>query len=188
MNKPEASHKIMRKRVVYNIIVFCLLVVLAAAVFMPLPKRLCIWESGNSAVVEVFAANTDDFVISYTHSVNRGRVRDFYTLATDGGICLTHTVFVSYGAGMPEPSGEQVFEITDEGIEISNINLELEELILQTGVIADHHVETADKTVVLNEKIPMQTRIIIGVRRISGYEIIKDSLRNQIQKGRSGDS
>ena len=47
--------------------------------------------------------NLDDFVISYTHSVNKGRVHDYYSVGNNGVLILNQTEFVSYGAGIPEP-------------------------------------------------------------------------------------
>jgi len=56
----------------------------------------------------------DGFSISYTHSVNKGRVKDFYKAKGRNLVC-GRTVFVSYGAGIPEPQGMPgaVFESTD---------------------------------------------------------------------------
>ena len=46
----------------------------------------------------------EGFIISYTHSVNKGRVHDYYrTLKNTKELELYQTQFVSYGAGIPEP-------------------------------------------------------------------------------------
>ena len=46
---------------------------------------------------------TKGFVISYTHSVNKGRVHDYYKHTPEKKLELYKTSFVSYGAGIPEP-------------------------------------------------------------------------------------
>ena len=63
------------------------------------------------------------FIISYTHSVNKGRVKDYYTVNKDFSLLCDKSVFVSYGAGIPEPQDfpDAVFSVTSEGYTITNI-------------------------------------------------------------------
>ena len=49
------------------------------------------------------AGYRNGFIISYTHSVNKGRVHDYYRSAQKDELELYKTQFVSYGAGIPEP-------------------------------------------------------------------------------------
>lgn len=123
-------------------------------------------------------AAVNGFVISYTHSVNKGRVHDFYRLEKDGSLTLYQTEFVSYGAGIPEPEETPgaVFTVTDTGYFISNLNRNLEELVMAVGVIADHSVKInaeGEEEVFLNTLFAPQTSLIIKKTRVSLVDYIK---------------
>ena len=81
------------------------------------------------------------FIISYTHSVNKGRIHDFYKCDEDNGVLILQSMhFVSYGAGIPEP--EEIpgadFIAWDDCYIIANINRLLPKLVMAVGVVADH--------------------------------------------------
>lgn len=83
------------------------------------------------------------FCISYTHSVNKGRVHDYYEFdKKTGDLIMTQTHFVSYGAGIPEPEETEGadFEVLSNGYLIKNINRRVPELLMAVGVIADHTI------------------------------------------------
>lgn len=110
------------------------------------------------------------FCLSYTHSVNKGRVHDFYRVLQDGSLLLDKTVFVSYGAGMPEPAetAGAVFSVTDQGYCLSNINRKLDKLLMAVGVTARHSIslvsESGEKSkdeLELDRVFPAQTSLLI---------------------------
>lgn len=120
-----------------------------------------------------------NFVISYTHSVNKGRVHDFYTWDKDGILTMDQTQFVSYGAGIPEP-GETpgaVFVVTDEGYFIKNIKRSVARLTMGVGLIANHTIRF-DTAQVCGQEIPFtrlfepQTSVILEIKRVSLLEYI----------------
>ncbi len=124
-----------------------------------------------------------EFVISYTHSVNKGRVRDFYTVLDDGSLMLSKSRFGSYGAGMPEPEdlAGQVFVVTDSYLEMQQINQKMPGLYLAVGVIAGHALELLPESGEssfwpLNEYFAPQTRLYISYRRVSVCQLIFSSL------------
>ena len=82
------------------------------------------------------------FIISYTHSVNKGRVKDYYTIKSDYTLLCDKSVFLSYGAGIPEPQDfpDAVFSVTPEGYTITNINRNLKKLTMAVGIIANHAI------------------------------------------------
>lgn len=129
------------------------------------------------------------FVISYTHSVNKGRVHDYYECNKDGSLVLTKTHFVSYGAGIPEPEETKGadFTVLDNGYLINNLNRQLSKLVMAVGIIANHTFATCSYG---NEKIgePLQevpftnyfapqTSIILDIKRVNLVEYI---FNNQI--------
>lgn len=86
-------------------------------------------------------AYKNGFIISYTHSVNKGRVHDFYKCdKEENALVLQSTHFVSYGAGIPEPEETPgaTFIALDDCYIISNINRVVPKLVMAVGIIANH--------------------------------------------------
>ena len=123
------------------------------------------------------------FAISYTHSVNKGRVKDFYKEKGRNLVC-GRTVFVSYGAGIPEPQEMPgaVFESTDEGYEISNINRTVENLVMAVGIVANHAISIQDKNgkytdYFLADFFEPQTSIVFQIKNVSFADYIFHHIR-----------
>lgn len=163
----------MRKRIV------CAAVVLfAVAAVLTVPCLRCVSVSNRKNPGERVLSHTalGGFVISYTHSVNKGRVHDFYDI--DGGmLVLEKTAFVSYGAGIPEASETDGarFAVTDDGYVITNLNRRLERLVMAVGVIAEHTMTVGDKDVLLRTLFAPQTSLSIEVKKVplSAYLLAK---------------
>lgn len=125
----------------------------------------------------------DGFVISYTHSVNKGRIHDFYTCDQKNDTLILQSMhFVSYGAGIPEP--EEVpgatFIAMDDYYIISNINRVLPRLAMAVGLIADHsfiatnmngnyenNFNDIEGEVFLKKYFAPQTSLIFEVKKVS---------------------
>ena len=121
------------------------------------------------------AGYSKGFVISYTHSVNKGRVHDFYRHTDDNKLELYKTSFVSYGAGIPEPDEipGAVFAVKDKNYEISGINRVVPRLVMAVGLIAEHSitfdeaVEVGQKEFFLTDFFEPQTSIIFEYKKVS---------------------
>ena len=122
------------------------------------------------------------FIISYTHSVNKGRVKDYYTIKSDYTLLCDKSVFLSYGAGIPEPQDfpDAVFSVTSEGYTITNINRNLKQLTMAVGIIANHSITILNSNVVnsqtefsdskeffLTDFFEPQTSINLQIKRVS---------------------
>ena len=122
------------------------------------------------------------FIISYTHSVNKGRVKDYYTIKPDYTLLCDKSVFLSYGAGIPEPQDfpDAVFSVTSEGYTITNINRNLKQLTMAVGIIANHSITILNSNVVnsqtefsdskeffLTDFFEPQTSINLQIKRVS---------------------
>ena len=122
------------------------------------------------------------FIISYTHSVNKGRVKDYYTIKDDYTLLCDKSVFLSYGAGIPEPQDfpDAVFSVTSEGYTITNINRNLKKLTMAVGIIANHSITILNSNVVnsqtefsdskeffLTDFFEPQTSINLQIKRVS---------------------
>ena len=132
-----------------------LLIVLALlAVNLPVVRVLSISNRKNrSERIYSRSAMARGFAISYTHSVNKGRVHDFYRVAQNGEIELFMTRFVSYGAGIPEPTETEgaTFRVSETGYVIENVHRILPRLVMAVGVVAEHSV------MVTNADSPLET-------------------------------
>ena len=122
------------------------------------------------------------FCISYTHSVNKGRVHDYYRRSPDNKLILDRTIFVSYGAGIPEPEETKgaVFTVLPNGYEISGLNRTVPELVMAVGLIAEHSIaflddENSPELIehFLKNYFAPQTSIILNIKRVSLFDYIK---------------
>lgn len=140
-----------------------------AAALLTVPCVRCVSVSNRKHPAErvLSRAALGGFSISYTHSVNKGRVHDYYVC--DGGmLVLEKTVFVSYGAGIPEVSetdGAQ-FAVTNDGYVITNLNRRLPQLVMAVGVIAEHAITVQNKDVLLKTLFEVQTSLIFEIKKV----------------------
>lgn len=123
------------------------------------------------------------FVISYTHSVNKGRVHDFYLCQNDDTLLLDHTTFVSYGAGIPEPDETPgaIFTVTPNGYTISNLKRVLPRFVMAVGIIANHSIvfdynndfsKNNNSEIMLSDLFAPQTSILFEIKRVSLIDYI----------------
>lgn len=141
----------------------------AAVAVLTVPSVRCVSVSSrkNPAERVLSRAALGGFVISYTHSVNKGRVHDFYV--TDGGmLVLEKTAFVSYGAGIPEASETDGarFVVTDDGYVIENLNRRIGRLVMAVGVVAEHSMTVGDKEVLLSTLFAPQTSLLFAIKNV----------------------
>ena len=149
------------------------LLALIIILFIPIFPKLLI----NN---KIFNIEKKEFIISYTHSVNSGRVRDYYIIKSKY-IILSKTRFMSYGAGIPEPEKRQKFTETEDYIEISDINRKIDNLYLFVGTIANHKIEIDEKKIELKEIFKPQENIKIEYKILSIFEYIKLLILNKLE-------
>lgn len=149
------------------------LLALIIILFIPIFPKLLI----NN---KIFNIEKKEFIISYTHSVNRGRVRDYYIIKSKY-IILSKTRFMSYGAGIPELEKRQKFRETEDYIEISDINRKIDNLYLFVGTIANHKIEIDEKKIELKEIFKPQENIKIEYKILSIFEYIKLLILNKLE-------
>lgn len=149
---------------------FIVLLALIIILFIPIFPKLLI----NN---KIFNIEKKEFIISYTHSVNRGRVRDYYIIKSKY-IILSKTRFMSYGAGIPEPEKRQKFTETEDYIEISDINKKIDNLYLFVGTIANHIIEIDGEKIELKKIFKPQESIKIEYKILSLFEYIELKLNH----------
>ena len=161
-----------KKRIIFTALV--LLILGGAALVAPSKTVLAIYNRKNpDQRVYSAAGYRNGFIISYTHSVNKGRIHDYYKCdKKQNGLILQSMYFVSYGAGIPEP--EEIpgatFTKLDDSYIISNINRFVPKLVMAVGLIADHTFAVDDaefKEIPLKDFFEAQTSLIFEIKKIS---------------------
>lgn len=145
------------------------------ALNLPLVRTLSISNRKNhSERIYSIKAVKEGFSVNYTHSVNKGRVHDYYRILKSGQVELYKTCFVSYGAGIPEPYETQGadFLVTEDGYIIENLNRTLPQLVMAVGVIAEHSVTVGETEFFLKDFFKPQTSLIFEMKRLSLLQII----------------
>lgn len=148
--------------------------------FFPAVSVLSISNRKNASQVYYSRdAYKNGFEISYTHSVNKGRVHDIYQITGDDKLLVDETIFVSYGAGIPEPEETigAVFEVLDNGYRIKNLRRIVSKLTMAVGIIANHEFliyENAEKSrskkYVATDLFEAQTGIILEIKKVSIFK------------------
>lgn len=92
------------------------------------------------------------FSVSFIHSVNQSEVVDYYRRGEDNKIICFANRFHSFGAGMPEswPDGA-VVENDGDGILVSNLNIELDDMTYIVGTVSDHILELDGQKISLRD-------------------------------------
>jgi hypothetical protein len=150
------------------------IVLLALAVGMtciPCVQVVSIADRKNFAENIYSRSALEGFVISYTHSVNKGRIHDYYAcrkIDHKNIFILEKSVFVSYGAGIPEPEeiAACTFEVTDTGYVLNDLNKKLDTFLLAVGVIAEHSITIGGNEYFLKNYFPAQTSLVFSIKRI----------------------
>lgn len=145
-------------------------ILIGVILFTPVIPVLAVYNRKNPSEVFYSAKGyKNGFVISYTHSVNKGRVHDYYRRTTKNELELYQTQFVSYGAGIPEPEETPgaVFTVTDTGYFISELNRVVPQLMMAVGIIANHSITFEGKEYFLTDYFAPQTSLFLKFKRVS---------------------
>ncbi len=90
--------------------------------------------------------SSEGFELSYTHSVNKGRVVDTFQILPEGSLLLKKSLFQSFGAGMEDgESGPGRFSMTGDGLLLDGIDLAMPSLVVAVGSVADHRLNIPGK-------------------------------------------
>lgn len=160
-----------KTKLIAIISVLSLIVVFLGIAFLPCVKVLSLSNRKNPSEKVYYRSMESGFIISYTHSVNKGRVHDFYQIEKNGNLTVKKTVFVSYGAGIPEPEETKgaVFEWTNDGYQISGLNRSVPQLLMAVGVIAEHSIsfDNLQNELFLKDFFKPQTSVLFKVKKVS---------------------
>ncbi|MEI0603185.1 DUF1850 domain-containing protein [Brachyspira alvinipulli] len=170
-------NKIILKKIVKFLVVIIIIIVLF---FLPIFQRLLLYSTKDNRTSMILKINKQEFIISYIHSVNQSKIRDYYILDKNNNIVLEKTRFVSYGAGIPEPKEDENFVLTDDYMEINNINTIIDNLNLFVGTSANHNIMIDNKIFELDKTFKPQTSIKIEYKKINMFYYLKSYINNMI--------
>lgn len=152
--------------------------VVAFVFIFPFFSVLSISNRKNPSEKIHFENGARGFIISYTHSVNKGRVHDYYR-AKGKNLILYRTDFVSYGAGMPEveETPGAVFHQADKTFTMEYKRDVGTSFLLSVGVIAEHSVTVGNNEFFLKDFFEPKTSLVFEVKRISLVELLNKKRR-----------
>lgn len=118
----------------------CLLFVAFAANAAEESLRLLLRDEQGAPVFSIPVADGDMFAITYTHSVAKTPVTDYF-LIKDAAIWLDRTVYQDFGAGLPHtPEHGQQLRQKDGKLILSGYNKKLGSFDLRVGRTAGHQL------------------------------------------------
>ena len=134
---------------------------------IPSVKCISISERNNSGNRIYSRKALKGFEIAYTHSVNKGRVHDCFSVQGDE-LVVEKSRFVSYGAGIPEvqDAPDAVFTVLDDGYQISWQDRRLKSFDMAVGLVANHSIIIGEKEIPMQELFPPQTGIRFKVEHV----------------------
>lgn len=163
------------KRLHWTLAVAALLVL--AAGLIPL-HGLEVRESGGTGRVVFLArvAPGDTFTLSFIHSVEKSAATDYFRIDGDCRIILYQTEFGSLNTGLPAvvPEG-QIFERTDRGFRLSNINRVLPGIELQVSAAYGGTLAVKKEEVFL-PALAGDGPLRISIRKMYAWELMTRAL------------
>lgn len=142
--------------------------------FLPLSRALVLVTPGTVNVC--FCARMEDgeeFVLSFTHSVNKRPVFD--TLKVEGDhLVIVKSRYDAFGAGMPESTtGEGTFEVLPDGWLQWTVNRPVPEVVVRVGRVANHMLHIKGRNIRLTDLAEPGQALAFRVRRIALSEQMK---------------
>ncbi len=157
-----------------------LIIALIAAGTVPIFERFTITDEKSGYVVfQDRVEKYRDFYTSFTHSVNRTPVNEYYRIS-GGKLVLEKATFYSYGAGMPEVGeyGSSVPTIIDGMVHIDNINKEFKRFTVFAGTYANHSLNNNDSQILFSQFVEPQTPVTFEVKRVSLITVLRSYWKN----------
>lgn len=119
----------------------------------------------------------EEFVLAFTHSVNKRPVFD--TLKVQGDhLVIVKSVYDAFGAGMPDVSTtEGQFSVLPGGWLQWCVNRSVPEIILRVGEVANHRLTIRAQDYSLRELVEPGTAVVFRVRRDTILAAVKGRCR-----------
>lgn len=160
----------MKNRYIVATIVALIIVVL----FLPFFNMLTITDAETGKIVfSDRAFDNMEFYTSFTHSVNRMPVYEYYRII-DGHFVVYKTSFYSYGAGMPDYENHKQKPVLKDGmVHIDNLNIKMDSFSIFIGRVANHSLHIDDKTYKLSDFVEPGKTAYFKIQKVSLYALLR---------------
>lgn len=149
---------------------------LVAILYVLYPSRTILEITGAQTGRAIWCAEMtegEEFILSFTHSVNRRPVYDTLRAAGDH-LIIVKSRFDAFGAGMPERSTEQgTFRVAEDGWLEWTINRPLPEVIVRVGRVANHTLRLKGREIPLTDLAEPGTPLTLRSQHRSIYTVWK---------------
>lgn len=161
----------MRIKKAYLIAVIAVIIALC----IPMFERFTITDNKSGYIVfQDKLKKYEEFYVSFTHSVNRTPVNEYYRVSGDK-LILEKSSFYSYGAGMPEVgeygSGEP--SIVNGVVQLNKINKEFEKFTYFAGTYANHSLNTDNTKIYFTQFVKPQTPVTFEIKKVSIITLLR---------------
>lgn len=173
-----------------KLFIIALFIVIVCIIFLPASRNFVVSEKSTGKILyHTSIIPGDSFSVKYTHSVNKSPVEDVFEISITSNIILKKIIFQSFGAGIPfELEDEQVLEFKDSGIEINNINRQIDEFLLNVGTIANHTLIIKGHEIALNQLAKPKETVRIEVKKLPICFYLYDWVINEDKKSKINNS
>lgn len=118
-------------------------------------------------------ANGEEFLLSFTHSVNRRPVQDTLRVQ-ERGLIIVKSRFDAFGAGMPDGStNEGTFKVLPDGWLEWTVNRPVPEVVVRVGRVAGHRLLIKGRDMALEELVEPGEGLRIRAASFSIYQMVK---------------
>lgn len=104
-------------------------------------KKISFYDNkSNNIITSISIKSNSTFKITFTHSVNKTNITDYYSFDNKNNIMLNKTNYKSFGAGVPTEinNNETFIKENDGSYTIDNINKVLGTITLYLSDIYEH--------------------------------------------------
>ena len=150
--------------------------VVAAGAFIFVPRHVTLEVVPTDTERRALCAKMRDgeeFVLSFTHSVNRRPVYDTIRVARDH-VIVVKSRYDAFGAGMPEHStAEGTFRVAEDGWIEWTINRPMPEVVVRVGRVANHTLHLKGREIPLASLAAPGTAVALRSRIDSEFDLWK---------------
>lgn len=134
---------------------------------------LCLRDYRSGQLLAAFPARTGEaFDLRYTHSVNRGEVRDHFSVAAGGDLLLRSSTFESFGAGMSDGLEAGIaLTLGPEGLELGPLDRTLSTIDFAVGSVANHRLAYRGATYEISKYARPLTFVRIAFEYIAPWRL-----------------
>ncbi|MBM7578264.1 DUF1850 domain-containing protein [Jeotgalibacillus terrae] len=167
----------MQKKKIIPLLVILIAGVFFAAVFLPTRKAITFYHQQTGELLSYIpVTNQNDFQLSYTHSIHRSEVIDYYEITKENEIRQVALEFEDTAIGMPSNALYEGEEFVEENgkYRIENMNRLFPEINLHTSqVVVSHVFHYDDHDYALHDYIDTGTFITISIKKLSLAELLR---------------